>query len=192
MAGRYCHGHCHVKSWLIGGEGLRGCSGTGGGLGHPAALASLAPRWHGGDQCIPPCWGVGGTSLLAPRGSGHEQSRLVSWTGLGRHPPPPHFTLFLLPGPHPNRKNGPGARRGACGDFVRLHCRSQPSLQTDKPSTSPHVNPDGAGGDGPTERCLYRGEEGSKKARLLLPAARPRLSQAVPFCIFSKLLSPAI
>lgn len=75
---------------------------------------------------------------------------------------------------------------------MRLHCRSQPSLQRDKPSTSPRVNPDGGQGDGPSEPCLCGGEEGSKKSGLLLPAARPRLGQTVRFCTYSKLLSPAI
>lgn len=70
LARRDCHGHCHVKSQLIGGEGLWGYSGRGGGLGHQALLSNLAPRWGSGRCCqhTPSCWGVGGRALFSPRG----------------------------------------------------------------------------------------------------------------------------
>lgn len=70
LARRDCHGHCHVKSQLIGGEGLWGYSGRGGGLGHQAPLSNLAPR--GGqvaDASTPlPAGGVGERTLFSPRG----------------------------------------------------------------------------------------------------------------------------
>lgn len=180
-ARRDCHGHCHVKSELIGGEGLWGYSGSGGGLGSPGPapqLGSWVPPWGSGGRCQEePFFRLGARRP--------EQSRLVSWTGLGRHPPahPPTPTfstpsphLRLLTGPHPNAKNGgePRACPGACGDSACLHCRSQPSSQTDKPSASPASEHSrlgaGRGGRGgaATERCLYCREEGSKKAKLLL------------------------
>lgn len=73
LARRDCHGHCHVKSQLIGGEGLWGYSGRGGGLGHQAPLPNLAPRGEGVRSLMPAHplllggWEEGRT-LFSPRG----------------------------------------------------------------------------------------------------------------------------
>lgn len=158
---RDCHGHCHVKSGLIGGEGLLGGGGIQG-VGEGCGTRPRFPPWllgRAGAASTPLPAGGGGRPSCPPRGPKARAESPGELDRAGQTPPTPPFNTLsphLLPGPHPNAKEwsggGEGGRPracpGACGDYACLHCRSQPSSRRDKPSTTPQVSTDWGQGGG--------------------------------------------
>lgn len=204
---RDCHGHCHVKSGLIGGEGLLGGGGIQG-VGEGCGTRPRFPPWllgRAGAASTPlPAGGGGGEEdPRVPLGAQRpEQSRPVSWTGLGRHPPPPHLTLFLptsSPVPTRMQKNGAGGGRADDPEPAPGHAETMRVCIADRnhhreeispPPPRKSVQTGGRGGEhdtrtrdtrSPTEVSVLRGR-GLAESQAACPAASPRLRQAGLFC----------